>query len=111
MISPIPQLFLYDFPLDITTEMSRVYNRSLVNLINKSPEKLSAVGTVPLANPDQAALVLGEAMNSGLKGAIIGPGLGDHMLSDSFFQPFFEEANRLKASYFSFTLYYVKIPA
>ena len=57
MISPIPQLFLYDFPLDITTEMSRIYNRSLVNLIKKTPEKLSAVGTVPLAHPDQAALV------------------------------------------------------
>ena len=39
-------------------------------------------------------------MNIGLKGAIIGPGLGRHMLSDSLFQPFFEEANRLKAILF-----------
>src|SRR2546429_5752035 len=54
MISPIPQLFLYDFPLEITTEISRVYNQSLTHLISKTPEKLSAVGTVPLAHPDQA---------------------------------------------------------
>jgi aminocarboxymuconate-semialdehyde decarboxylase len=100
MISPIPQLFLYDFSSEIATEMSRVYNQSLAQLINKTPEKLSAVGTVPLAHPDKAAEVLNEGVNMGLKGAIIGPGTDQHMLSDSFFQPFFEEANRLKAVLF-----------
>jgi aminocarboxymuconate-semialdehyde decarboxylase len=100
MISPIPQLFLYDFPLEITAEISRVYNQSLSQLVNKTSEKLSAVGTVPLAQPDHAAQVLNEAMNIGLKGAIIGPGISQHMLSDTFFQPFFEEANRLKAIIF-----------
>lgn len=100
MISPIPQLFLYDFPLEITTEISRVYNQSLAHLMKEAPGKLSAVGTVPLTNPNKAAQVLKEAMNLGLKGAIIGPGLGQQMLSDSFFQPFFEEANRLKAILF-----------
>ena len=100
MISAIPQLFLYDFPLDITTEMSRIYNQSLAQLIAMNPDKLSAVGTVPLAHPVKAAEVLNEAMNMGLKGAIIGPGIDQHMLSDNFFQPFFEEANRLKAVIF-----------
>ena len=51
MISPIPQLFLYDFPLEISTEISRVYNQSLAQLVKETPEKLSAVGTVPLTNP------------------------------------------------------------
>jgi aminocarboxymuconate-semialdehyde decarboxylase len=100
MISPIPQLFLYDFPKEITTELSKVYNQSLVNITKNTPEQLSAVGTVPLGYPDEAAQVLCEAMDLGLKGAIIGPGIEEHMLSDSFFQPFFEEANRLKAILF-----------
>ena len=100
MISPIPQLFLYDFPLEISTDISRVYNQSLAQLVKQTPEKLSAVGTVPLAHPDKAAQVLNEAMNMGLKGAIIGPGIGQHMLSDSFFQPFFEEANQAKGNSF-----------
>jgi len=100
MLSPIPQLFLYDFPLDITTEMSRVYNQSLAGLVKNSPDKLSAVGTVPLTHPDKAAQVLNEAVNQGLKGAIIGPGIDQHMLSDEFFRPLFEEANRLKAILF-----------
>ena len=100
MISAIPQLFLYDFPVDVTTEMSRIYNQSLAQLITMNPDKLSAAGTVPLANPVKAAEVLNEAMGMGLKGAIIGPGIDQHMLSDRFFQPFFEEANRLKAVLF-----------
>ena len=100
ILSPIPQLFLYEFPEEITTEMSRVYNRSLAQLSNNQPDKFSALGTVPLAHPEKAAEILNEAMQQGLKGAIIGPGIGQHMLSDSFFQPFFEEANRLKAILF-----------
>ena len=100
MISPIPQLFLYDLSLEICTEMSNVYNQSLSQLVKESQGKLSALATVPLTNPIKAAQVLKEAMNSGLKGAIIGPGLGKQMLSDAYFKPFFEEANRLKAILF-----------
>ena len=100
MISPIPQLFLYDFPLEICTEISRIYNQSLSHFVKESHGKRSALGTVPLTNPIKAAQVLNEAMNSGLKGAIIGPGIGGQMLSDSYFKPFFEEANRLKAILF-----------
>ena len=99
MISPVPQLFLYDHPLDVCTEMSRIYNQSLSRLVQDSQGKQSALATVPLANPIKAAEVLREAMNSGLKGAIIKP-LGSQMLSDPFFRPFFEEANRLKAILF-----------
>lgn len=100
MISPIPQLFMYDVAHELSTELSRVYNTSLVNLIETSPETMTALGTVPLQNPERAAMILQEAMNSGLKGVIIGPGLPGHMLSDDFFAPFFEEANRLKAVVF-----------
>ena len=100
MISAIPQLFLYDFPLAVTTEISRIYNQSLAKLAATNPDQLSAVGTVPLSHPVKAAEVLREAMSMGLKGAIIGPGVHQHMLSDRFFQPFFEEANRLKAVLF-----------
>ena len=69
MISPIPQLFLYDFPLEITTEMSRIYNQSLCSISNMNPDKLSALGTVPLAILIKAAEVLKEAMNIGVKGS------------------------------------------
>jgi aminocarboxymuconate-semialdehyde decarboxylase len=100
LLSPIPQLFMYDFPEEITTDISTVYNHSLAKWSKSTPQKLSALSTVPLTNPVKAAQVLPDAMDLGLKGVIIGPGLSDHMLSDEFFIPFFEEANRLKAIVF-----------
>lgn len=100
VVSPIPQLFLYDFPDEITKEISNVYNRSLAEWSKSTPQNISALGTVPLTNPVKAAQVLEDAMNLGLKGVIIGPGLPGQMLSDEFFTPFFEEANRKKAIIF-----------
>ncbi|RFB17990.1 amidohydrolase [Bacillus sp. HNG] len=100
LVSPIPQLFLYDFPDDISSDISHVYNHSLAQWTKTAPQKISALGTVPLTNPDKAAQILQEGMNLGLKGVIIGPGLPGRMLSDEFFTPFFEEANRLNAIVF-----------
>ena len=100
VISPIPQLFMYDFHEEITNELSTVYNQSLAKWVETTPDKISALGTVPLNNPVKAAQVLADAMNNGLKGAIIGPGLPGQMLSDEFFTPLFAEANRLNAIIF-----------
>lgn len=100
IISPIPQLFMYEFSTDITTEISQVYNYSLIELIRKSPNTISALGTVPLNNPEQAGYILNDVMNKGLKGVIIGPGINNKLLSDEFFTPFLEEANTLKAILF-----------
>lgn len=100
LLSPIPQLFMYEFEEAITSEMARIYNRSLAEIVKQSPERFSALATVPLSAPEQAAAVLNEAIGQGLKGAIIGPGLGEKLLSDEFFTPLFEEANRLGAILF-----------
>jgi aminocarboxymuconate-semialdehyde decarboxylase len=100
VVSPIPQLFLYDFPFEITRELVSVYNQSLANWVCTHPKQLSALGTVSLNHPEIAAKELRDAMNSGLKGAIIGPGLNGKLLSDPSFIPFWEEANRQKAIIF-----------
>ncbi|MEC2073289.1 amidohydrolase family protein [Alkalihalophilus marmarensis] len=100
VVSPIPQLFLYDFSAELTSELATVYNYSLAKWCNSSPEGLSGLATVSLNHPGLAAQNLREAMNSGLKGAIIGPGLDGKLLSDPSFAPFFEEANYQKAILF-----------
>lgn len=93
VVSPIPQLFLYDFPAEITEELAAVYNKSLADWSGAHPGQLSALGTVPFNDPQLAAQVLSRAMKLGLKGVIIGPGCSGHMLTDEFFIPFWEEAN------------------
>lgn len=100
VISPIPQLFMYDFDVEITKEASTVYNKALATITQENIDTLFSLATVPLNHPETAANVLADAMNEGLKGAIIGPGFSKHMLSDDYFIPFFEEANRLGAIIF-----------
>ncbi|WP_409304777.1 amidohydrolase family protein [Peribacillus sp. SCS-155] len=100
VISPVPQLFMYDFPAEITAEISGVYNDSLAGWSKATPKNISALGTIPLNAPEKAALELKRIMNNGLKGAIIGPGISTQMLSDDFFTPLLEEANALKAILF-----------
>ncbi|MGJ9385027.1 amidohydrolase family protein [Salipaludibacillus sp. CF4.18] len=100
VVSPIPQLFLYDFPSEITSELSSVYNNSLAKWVESSRGQLSALATVSLNNPTQAVLDLKDAMRQGLKGAIIGPGLNGQLLSNPHFAPFWEEANSQEAIIF-----------
>lgn len=100
ILSPVPQLFMYDFSPDITTELARLYNASLSKIVHESNNSLSALGTIPLNKPEKAAEVLNEAIHSGLRGAIIGPGIENQLLSAECFEPLLEEANRLKAILF-----------
>lgn len=100
VISPVPQLFLYEMDSTITNELSNVYNNALIQLLNKYPKNFSAFCTVPLNDPEKAAITLHDSMKKGIKGAIIGPGINDKLLSDDFFIPFFEVANDLHAIIF-----------
>jgi predicted TIM-barrel fold metal-dependent hydrolase len=100
LVSPVPQLFLYDFSEEITSELSSVYNHALAQWVNNHPERLSALATLPLNEPVRAAEELKKAAHLGLKGAIIGPGLPGRMLSDECFSPFWEEADRQQAIVF-----------
>ncbi|KHF37839.1 amidohydrolase family protein [Halalkalibacter okhensis] len=100
IVSPIPQLFLYDFPAEITSELASVYNQSLAKWSHSNSQQLSALATVSLNQPELAARDLQDAMTAGLKGAIIGPGLDGKLLSDPSFIPFWEEANKQKAIVF-----------
>ncbi|WAH38067.1 amidohydrolase family protein [Alicyclobacillus dauci] len=100
IVSPIPQLFLYDFPVELTVELSDLYNHELVAWTKANSDKLSGLATLPLNDPDAAARLLDEAMSNGLKGAIIGPGHQGVPLSDDHFAPLWEVANDKRAIIF-----------
>lgn len=100
LVSPIPQLFLYNIEATITKELSRLYNDALSRWVSEHSARLSALATVPLNQPEQAALELRRAMQHGLKGAIIGPSVQQKLLTDESFIPFWEEADALGAILF-----------
>jgi aminocarboxymuconate-semialdehyde decarboxylase len=100
LLSPIPQLFLYEFPAEITTELASVYNKSLADLVKAHSDRLSALATVPLNDPSLAAAELKKAMDLGLKGAIVASSWSGNRLTEDQFIPFWEAANELKAIIF-----------
>lgn len=100
LVSPIPQLFAYEFDPAVTAALCEVYNQALADWVAQHPGRLGALATVPLNAPEKAAETLEAAMGLGLRGAIVAPGLGSKLMSDDAFLPFFEAANRLRAIVF-----------
>lgn len=93
LVSPARQLFLYEFPEEITRELVQVYNQAMAEMARKYPERITALATLTFTCPDRAAQELRQSMEMGLRGAIIGPGASPYMLSDEFYRPFWQEAN------------------
>lgn len=100
LVSPIPQLFLYEMPWQITRDLATLYNEALAEWVRLSSGRLSGLASVPLNAPDVAAAMLEAAMRQGLKGVIIGPGYNQLSLSDPFFTPLFEAADAMRAIVF-----------
>jgi aminocarboxymuconate-semialdehyde decarboxylase len=100
LISPIPQLFLYEFPTEVTKELSSVYNDSLAGWVKNNDDRLSGLATLPMNDPELASAELERAMDLGLKGAIVASSWSGQLLSEERFTPFWEMANRRKAIIF-----------
>jgi aminocarboxymuconate-semialdehyde decarboxylase len=100
LVSPIPQLFLYDFPSEITKELSAVYNDSLIEWACLHTSRLSVLATLPMNEPAAAAAELERAMNRGAKGAIVASSWSGRGLCEEEMIPFWEAANERSAIVF-----------
>ncbi|MCX7623676.1 MAG: amidohydrolase family protein [Thermomicrobium sp.] len=100
LLSPIPQLFFYEADPGLAAEAARAYNEALLAWRRAAPERLELLATVPLARPEAAASELAWAMDRGLRGAIVGPGVGERLLSDPAFEPFWQTADARRAVVF-----------
>lgn len=100
LISPVPQLFLYDAPPAVTIEAAQVYNGALGAIASAYPEQFRVLVTLPLNQPEQAAQMLEAAVSRGAMGAIIGPAYAGKLLSDEFFTPLWEAADAHRALLF-----------
>lgn len=100
LVSPVPQLFLYEGTPALTAELAAVYNDALAEWVRAHPERLSGLATVPLNDPDRAAEELLRAMDLGLRGAIVGSECGGRLLTDEAFTPFWEAADKRRAVVF-----------
>lgn len=100
LLSPVPQLFFYEADPALAAEAARAYNDALLSWRQTAPERIELLATVPLAAPEVAAQELAWAMDRGMRGAIVGPGVGERLLSDPLFEPFWQTADEREAIVF-----------
>lgn len=98
VVSPVPVTFCHDAPARGAALLARAQNDFFAGLVSERPDRLRALGAVPLQDPDLAAGELRRCVTElGFLGAEIGTRAGEHELGDAFFDPFFDTAAELEA--------------
>jgi aminocarboxymuconate-semialdehyde decarboxylase len=98
VVSPVPVTFCHDAPAEGAVLLARSQNDFLAALVGQRPDRLRALGAVPLQDPEEAVRELRRCVSElGFAGAEIGTRVGDRELGDPFFDPFFDAAADLGA--------------
>jgi aminocarboxymuconate-semialdehyde decarboxylase len=101
VLSPVVTLVYYDAEPGAGLERCRIQNDGLESLVEQEPERVSALGLVPLQDPDLAAEELHALMGRGwLSGVEVGASVLDVYLGDERFEPFWEAAEATGAVVF-----------
>ena len=96
----VPLLFL-DAPAAEGAARCRLQNDALAELVRARPDAVSALGAVPLQEPELAAAELEALMAAGeLRGVEIAASVGGTFLGDERFEPFWEAAESTSALVF-----------
>jgi len=93
LLSPVVTLVYYDAEPEAGLERCRIQNDGLEGLVEQEPERVSALGLVPLQDPELAADELHALMARGwLSGVEVGASVLDVYLGDERFEPFWAAA-------------------
>jgi aminocarboxymuconate-semialdehyde decarboxylase len=101
LLSPWVPLLYYDADPDEGLARARIQNDALVRLVGEHPDRVAALGAVPLQDPELAARELQDLMaDGGLKGALVASSVRGVFLGDDRFEPFWEAAEATGALVF-----------
>jgi aminocarboxymuconate-semialdehyde decarboxylase len=93
LLSPWINLVPVDAPPDEARLVCAVQNEALARMVAAWPGRLSAVGAVPLQDPELAGRQLKDLVTAGgLAGVEVPSSVGGRYLGDDFFLPFWEAA-------------------
>ncbi len=93
LLCPWVTLLGYDLELEEATRACRIQNQALAALVRANPERVGALGTVPLQSPEDAARNLEELMASGdLGGVEVAASVRGACLGEERFLPFWRAA-------------------
>jgi aminocarboxymuconate-semialdehyde decarboxylase len=101
VLSPLVVLLGYDAEPQEALRRARLQNAGLAHLVQARPDRVAALGTVPLQDPVLAAAELRSLMADGvLSGVEIAASVGGTYLGDDRFEPFWAAAEETAALVF-----------
>ena len=101
VLSTIPVLFNYWAKPEDALETSRFLNDHIAETVAKYPDRFIGIGTVPMQSMDHAIKEMERCvLELKMPGLEIGSNINGMNLSDSFFHPFFEAAEKLGCALF-----------
>jgi aminocarboxymuconate-semialdehyde decarboxylase len=101
LLCPWVPLLYYDAEPDEGLARARIQNDALVELTRDHPERVAALGALPLQDPEVAAGELHTLMEAGvLKGVEVAASVRGVFLGDDRFEPFWAAAERTGALVF-----------
>ena len=98
LVAPPPPQCFYHIPVEHAVVASRMVNDGLAGWVGKRPDRLAALGTVPLHDPAEAVVELTRCMHElGMKGVEVLTNVNGKELADPEFAPFWQKAEELGA--------------
>jgi aminocarboxymuconate-semialdehyde decarboxylase len=96
VVSVSPTIYAYGLEADAAVAHARDTNDAVAEHVLAAPDRLVGLATLPMAQPDAAARELERSVHElGLRGASIGPVVGDIPLDDPRCAPVLEAAEAL----------------
>jgi aminocarboxymuconate-semialdehyde decarboxylase len=101
LLCPWVPLLYYDAEPDEGLARARIQNEALAGLVREHPERVAALGALPLQEPELAAGELHTLMEAGvLRGVELAASVRGVFLGDDRFEPFWEAAEATGALVF-----------
>ena len=101
LLCPWVPLLFYDADPEEGLARARIQNEALAGLVRRHPERVAALGALPLQDPELAAGELRELMGAGvLKGVELAASVRGVFLGDDRFEPFWDAAEATGALVF-----------
>jgi aminocarboxymuconate-semialdehyde decarboxylase len=101
LLCPWVPLLYYDAEPDQGLERARIQNDALTRLVRDNPDRVAALGALPLQDPELTAGELGALMEARvLSGVEVAASVGGVFLGDDRFEPFWEAAEATGALVF-----------
>ncbi len=101
LLCPWVPLLYYDADPDEGLARARIQNEALAGLVRANPDRVAALGALPLQDPELAAGELQALMEAGvLRGVEVAASVRGVFLGDDRFEPFWEAAESTGAMVF-----------